>query len=121
MAAIYPEITIEWAGVEYSTKATFEIICKIEQKVNLAAVRNKTLIDGVPCLSALAVIYGNLLRSVGVVVLDGDVYEAMYGANDDAEMGQHEIINACAQVFVALTPRNAPAAKKTRKTKAQKK
>jgi hypothetical protein len=120
MAAIYPEITIEWGEETYSTKADFEIICKIEQKVNLAAVRNKTLIDGVPCLSSLAIIYANLLRSVGVSVLDSDVYEAMYGANDGAGMDQHEIITACAEVFVALTPRNAPVKKKTRTTRKKK-
>ena len=38
MAFIYPEVSIEWAGVEYSAKATFKIINKIEQSVSLAGL-----------------------------------------------------------------------------------
>ena len=115
MSAIYPEITIEWADEEYQIKPDFEVITKIEQKVNLAALRTKTITDGVPCLSSLAIIYANLLRSAGVSVKDGDVYAAMYGANDDSCMGQSEIIAASALVINALVPRPAPVKKKIQK------
>lgn len=118
MSAIYPTITIEWAEESYEIKPNFDVITKIEQKVNLAALRNKTMIDGVPCLSSLSIIYATLLRSAGVTVQDGDVYAAMYGANDDSGMDQGEIISASASVISALVPRAPTVKKKTRKAKA---
>lgn len=121
MAAIYTDIDIEWAGKDYEVKVDFEVIRKVEQKVNLAALSNRTAIDGAPCLTSLAVIYATLLRSAGVDVKDGDVYESMYGANDDSGMTQQELITASALIIQALSPRPAPVKKKTTTGKAKKK
>ena len=119
MAAIYTDIEIEWGGKDYEIKVDFEVIRKVEQKVNLAALSNRAVVDGAPCLTSLAIIYASLLRSAGVDVQDSDVYESMYGANDDSGMTQSELITASAMVIQALAPRSAPVKKKTttRKTK----
>lgn len=117
---IYPEITIEWAGEEYSVTPTFRVINKIEQSVNLATIGSSTMNDGAPRLSNLAVIYAALLNSVGVNVGADEVYAAMYGANDGAGLTQAEIIQASAEVVAALIPRNAPKEKSAKKKASQK-
>lgn len=107
MAFVYPEVSIEWAGVEYSTKATFKVINKIEQSVSLAGLVTKVQSGDVP-LSHLATVYGNLLRGAGVVVEDEEVFAAMFGADNDSELSQQEVIALAASALAACFPENAP-------------
>lgn len=107
---IYPEITIEWAGVEYSTKATFKVINRIEQSVSLATLVTKVHQGDVP-LSHLATVYGNLLRGASVNVSDEEVFATMFGANDGADLSQQEVISLAASALTACFPANAPAEK----------
>lgn len=104
---IYPEVSIEWAGVEYKTKATFKVINKIEQTVSLAGLVNKVQQGDVP-LSHLSTVYGNLLRGAGVSVSDEAVYASMFGANEDAKLSQEDIIGLAASALAACFPGNAP-------------
>lgn len=116
MAFIYPEVSIEWAGVEYETKATFKVINKIEQSVSLAGLVTKVQSGDVP-LSHLATVYGNLLRGAGVEVDDEEVFAAMFGADSDAELTQQEVIGLAASALAACFPTNAPTDDKVKKKK----
>ena len=107
MAFIYPEVTIEWAGVEYQTKATFKIINKIEQTVSLAGLVTKVQSGDVP-LSHLATVYANLLRGAGVSTNEEEVHAAMFGAETDAKLSQQDIIGLAASALSACFPTNAP-------------
>ena len=118
MAFIYPEVTIEWAGVEYSTKATFKIINKIEQSVSLAGLATRVQSGDVP-LSHLATVYGNLLRGTGVIASDEEVFASMYGADTDSELSQNEIIALAASALTACFPANAPKSDNVKKTKSR--
>lgn len=118
MAFIYPEVTIEWAGVEYSTKATFKVINKIEQSVSLAGLVTKVQSGDVP-LSHLASVYANLLRGEGVNVSDEEVYASMYGADTECGLSQTEIISLAASALTACFPTNAPASDEVKKKKAR--
>ena len=118
MAFIYPEVTIEWAGVEYKTKATFKVINKIEQSVSLAGLVVKVQACDVP-LSHLATVYANLLRGAGVAADDEEVYASMYGAETDAQLSQSEIIDLAASALTACFPANAPAGKAVKKKKSR--
>lgn len=104
---IYPEVSIEWAGVEYKTKATFKVINKIEQTVSLAGLAVKVQHGDVP-LSHLATVYGNLLRGAGVATTDEEVFAAMFGAGDESQLSQTEIIGLAASALGACFPSNAP-------------
>jgi hypothetical protein len=104
---IYPEVSIEWAGVEYQTKATFKIINKIEQTVSLAGLVNRVQQADVP-LSHLSTVYGHLLRGAGVSVSDEEIYAAMFGANEKSELSQSQIIALAASALSACFPSNAP-------------
>lgn len=118
MAFIYPEVTIEWAGVEYQTKATFKVINKIEQSVSLAGLVTKVQSGDVP-LSHLATVYGNLLRGAGVVASDEEVFAAMFGADTNADLEQQEIIALAASALAACFPTNAPAEESVKKKKSR--
>lgn len=116
MAAIYPEVTIEWGGVEYKTKATFKVINKIEQTVSLAGLVTRVQSGDVP-LSHLATVYANLLRGAGVVVTEEDVFNAMFGADDSAELTQEEVIGLASNALAACFPASAPVEKDVKKKK----
>lgn len=118
MAFIYPEVTIEWAGVEYSTKATFKVINKIEQTVSLAGLVTKVQSGDVP-LSHLATVYANLLRGALVVVSDEEVFAAMFGAEAGAELSQQDLIALSASALTACFPTNAPVDKNVKKKKSR--
>ena len=111
---IYPEVTIEWAGVEYKTKATFKVINKIEQSVSLAGLVTRVQQSDVP-LSHLSTVYGNLLRGAGVSVSDEEVYAAMFGANEKSELSQSDVISLAASALSACFPSNAPIDKDAKK------
>lgn len=111
---IYPEITLEWEGVEYTTAATFKIINKIEQSFSLAGLTVKIQNGDVP-LSSLAIIYANLLRGAGVNVSEDEVYATMYGQNDKAELTQEDLIAASAAALGACFPQNKPVEPKGKK------
>lgn len=116
MAFIYPEVKIEWGGVEYSTKATFKTINKIEQSVSLAGLATRVQTGDVP-LSHLATVYANLLRGSGVVVSDEEVFASMYGAETGAELSQNDVISLAASALTACFPANAPEADSVKKKK----
>jgi hypothetical protein len=118
MAFIYPEVTIEWAGVEHTTKATFKIINKIEQSVSLAGLATRVQTGDVP-LSHLATVYGNLLRGAGVFVSDDEVYASMYGAETEAQLSQSDIIGLAASALTACFPANAPETENVKKKKSR--
>ena len=116
MSFVYPEVQIEWGGTEYSTKATFKVINKIEQSVSLAGLVTKVQSGDVP-LSHLATVYGCLLRGAGVAVDDEEVFAAMFGADTDAELSQADIIALAASALSACFPTNAPKEKAVKKRK----
>jgi type II secretory pathway component PulK len=118
MSFIYPEVTIEWAGVEYSTKATFKVINKIEQTVSLAGLVTKVQQGDVP-LSHLATVYGNLLRGANVNVSDEEVFASMFDANASSELSQQDVIALAAGALSACFPTNAPIEKVTKKKKSR--
>lgn len=118
MAFIYPEVTIEWAGVEYSTKATFKVINKIEQSVSLAGLVTKVQSGDVP-LSHLATVYANLLRGAGVAADDEEVFAAMFGADTSAQLSQTDIIALAASALSACFPTNAPKEESVKKKKSR--
>jgi hypothetical protein len=118
MAFIYPEVTIEWAGAEYSTKATFKVINKIEQSVSLAGLVTKVQAGDVP-LSHLATVYGNLLRGASVDVSDEEVFASMYGADTDSGLSQTDVISLAASALTACFPTNAPEPENVKKKKAR--
>lgn len=118
MAFIYPEVSIEWGGVEYSTKATFKIINKIEQTVSLAGLVTRVQSGDVP-LSHLATVYGNLLRGTGVNVSDEEVNASMMGADGGAELSQQDLITLSANALTACFPTNAPDDKNIKKKKSR--
>ena len=111
MSAVFPEVTIEWAGVEHDVKVTLKTINKIEQTVSIASLVNR-MQTGDVALSHLATIYGCLLRSADVRVSDDEVYAAMYGQHDESELSQEEVIKAASSALVACIPQNAPKSKK---------
>ena len=118
MAFIYPEVNIEWGGVEYSTKATFKVINKIEQTVSLAGLVTKVQSGDVP-LSHLATVYANLLRGAQVVVSDEEVFASMMGADGGAELSQQDLITLSANALTACFPTNAPVDKAIKKKKSR--
>lgn len=116
MSFIYPEVSIEWAGANYSTKATFKIINKIEQTVSLAGLVTRVQSGDVP-LSHLATVYGNLLRGAGVNVSDEEVFASMYGADTDSGLSQEDIVALAGSALTACFPTNAPEPENVKKKK----
>ena len=104
--------------VEYSTKATFKVINKIEQSVSLAGLVTKVQNGDVP-LSHLATVYANLLRGAGVSVSDEEVFAAMFGADSGAELSQQELIGLSASALTACFPTNAPVSNDVKKKKSR--
>lgn len=100
---IYPNTEISWGGKEYTTKVHYGLIMQMERTVNLATVASKCN-RGEIVLTHLAEIYGFLLRSGGCDVSGEEVYLAMLGGNEEADLSQKELILATTEALNACFP-----------------
>lgn len=101
---IYPEITIVWGGEEYQVKADFDLINKIEQKVNLGILANRINNSDVP-LTNVAFLYSSFLKKAGCDISGDEVFAAMLGQSEnDEEIDQQAIISLAVQCLYACFP-----------------
>ena len=79
MSAIFHDVTLGWAGKEYTIKPTMLLLNRIEQKVSMTDLA-MSLQTGAPKMSQVATAVAVMLQSAGVSVTDADVYvELMHG------------------------------------------
>jgi len=104
MAPVYSEITIQWNGTEYRLTPTFALIQKIEQRISLAGLLNRT-IEGNPPLSQLADLIATCLQVAGCRDRDATA-ESINAELYSAENAQALTV-AATDVLLALLPQRA--------------
>lgn len=105
---VFPETVVTWQGVDYTCKATFDLINSIENKVSLGRLISRVADNDIP-LSHLSLVLGTLLRAAGCRVSDIEVHgELMQLGDEDGAQLQLDAINTLAACF----PSHAPKGKK---------
>lgn len=117
MAAIYPEMTLEWEGETYKLRADYRMIQRIESNdVSIAGVASR-IMRNEPPFSHIAFILAYLLRAAGARGVNPDaVYEYIL-----TEASQTELANYGEVICMGFTPqkkRGSQTSQKARKKKA---
>lgn len=76
MSSVFREVTIAWKGEEHKIKPEMRLLNRIEDKVSLARLVNRTITGDVP-ITQLAYVIAEFLRFDGVKVEDEDVYATL--------------------------------------------
>jgi hypothetical protein len=86
--AIFEEITLTWAGAEYSIKPNevMGAIARVEEVITLSELAKFSQNGNVP-FSRIAMAFASVLRYAGANVKDDEVYAGMFaGAKDNSAM-----------------------------------
>lgn len=103
MAPVYKEIEMEWEGVTYKVTPTYAMIQRIEQRISLASLMNRTL-AGQPPLSQLADLIATVLKAAGCKDKDAtaeNINAELYDA-DSKESEQLQL--AASAILFAMLP-----------------
>ena len=114
---IFKEFPVKWNGVSEDVKLTFKLIQTIESKGVNIAVLSSDMQKAQPPFTSIAVIYCELLKSVGITADEGDIYKALYGQGEN-KPSPDEIVGSVVEVITAAFPSNMdiePAKKKAAK------
>jgi hypothetical protein len=102
MAPVYPEISLEWNGKTYTVTPTYALIQKIEQRLSLASLLNRTL-EGQPPLSQLADLLAECLAVAGC--RDPDATAENINAELYSEKNAETLTRAASDILFAMLPR----------------
>lgn len=94
------QITLSWAGKEYSLLVTMEVIDRLEDQINLATMLARSARGDVR-FSHAAKLIAALLRECGCQVTAEDVYSEMFGGGD---VNPQSVGKMLAAIFAVIFP-----------------
>lgn len=118
MSSVFREVTIAWNGEDHKIKPEMRLLNRIEDKVSLARLVNRTVNGDVP-ITQLAYVIAEFLRFDGVQVEDEDVYATLMTC--DASQQQAMFSAVIEAVFPRTGGEEEAPAKKKPGTKRQRK